>query len=143
MERTLIILKPDALEQERLHFHVIAEIRALGLKLGPFVVRKELSSEEVRALYAAYVDAEFFPRILAYMTRGPVAIAVWEGEDAVAKMRKLAGATRPDQADPASLRARYGRITEDGDIENVLHCSASPEEAEEEIARFFGPARPA
>ena len=80
------------------------------------------------------------PRILAYMTRGPCAVAVWRGDGAVAKVRTLAGATRPDEADPRSLRGRYGVITPEGGIENVLHCSATPEEAEIEIARFFRPA---
>ncbi|HTK59773.1 MAG TPA: nucleoside-diphosphate kinase [Candidatus Baltobacteraceae bacterium] len=125
IERTLVILKPDAIENGS--FAAInAAIASLGLVVRKFViVIPHLPEETVRTLYAAYVDQPFFPRILAYMTRGLCAATVWEGEDAVAKVRTLAGATRPDQADPASLRARFGRITEDGGIENALHCSAT------------------
>lgn len=141
IERTLVILKPDALERG-LHRVVCAELLKLGLKLGDHSVRARLEEHEVRDHYAAYAEAPFFPGILAYMTRGPVALMVWYGEDAVAKIRALAGATRPDEAAPGTLRARFGRLV-DGRIENVLHCSATEEEAEAEITRFFGPARPA
>lgn len=136
-ERTLLILKPDALERglERVAFE---EIRRLGIMIGDVSVRR-LDAEEVRAHYAKYVGEPFFPKIEAYMTRDVCAVCVCEGEDAVAKLRALAGATRPDEAAEDSLRGRFGRVTEDGCIENVLHCSATREEAEEEILRFFGP----
>ena len=138
MERTLVILKPDAIERG-VFPEINAEIAALGLRLRAFVVSlPSLREDDVRALYAQYAGQPVFPRILAYMTRGLAAVAVWEGEDAVAKVRKLAGATRPDQAEPGTLRARFGRITPEGGIENVVHCSATPEEAEAEIALFFG-----
>ena len=139
IERTLVILKPDAIENDA--FVPINEaIAALGLAIGGFaMVSPHLPPELVRALYAQYVDAPFFPRILAYMTRGICAAVIWQGEDAVAKVRALAGATRPDQAAPDTLRARYGRITAEGGIENAVHCSATPEEAEREIALFFPP----
>lgn len=138
IERTLVILKPDAIEQG-VFPAINAEIAALGLRLRAFVLSlPSLREDHVRTLYAAYVDQPFFPRILAYMTRGLAAVVVWEGEDAVAKVRKLAGATRPDQAEPGTLRARFGRITPDGGIENVIHCSATPEEAADEIDLFFG-----
>ena len=138
IERTLVILKPDAVESDA-HWAIVREISALGLRQRDFiVVMPHLRPETVRALYAQYVDAPFFPRILAYMTRTFCVAVVWEGEDAVAKVRKLAGATRPDQAEPGTLRARFGRITPEGGIENAIHCSATPEEAETEIALFFG-----
>ena len=142
IERTLVILKPDAIESGAFS-DINAEIMKLGLRQKGFVIiAPHLPPEMVRELYAQYVDAPFFPRILAYMTRTICAVVVWEGEDAVAKVRKLAGATRPDQAEPGTLRARFGRITEDGGIENALHCSATPEEAEAEIALFFGATKP-
>lgn len=137
IERTLVILKPDAIEQ-RLNHAIFDEIRALGgLTLEEFRPYLRLPDDFVRTHYALYADREFFPRILAYMTRGPCSISVWQGENAVAKVRALAGATRPDEADPASLRARYGRITPDGGIENVIHCSATPADAAVEIAIFY------
>jgi len=137
MQRTFVILKPDALEQD-LFRRIHDELAALGLKLGDWLVMQRMSEHLVRKHYARYADEPFFPDILAYMTRGPCAIAVWTGEDAVAKVRALVGATRPDQADPKSLRGRYGRVV-DGRIENVIHAAATPEEAAAEIALFFDP----
>lgn len=141
LERTLVILKPDALEKG-LHRSIHDELVALGLTLKDFSVFQRLPDDLVRAHYAHLADKPYFPRVLAYMTRGPSAASVWSGEGAVAKLRALVGATHPYEADPRSLRGRYGWIADDGGIENVLHCSATPEEAAIEIARFF-PVRPA
>ena len=138
IERTLVILKPDAIESGS-YAQINAKIFALGLRQCGFVIiAPRMPDGLVRALYAPYADSPFFPLILAYMTRTFCVAVIWEGEDAVAKVRTLAGATRPDQAAPGTLRARFGRITEDGGIENALHCSATPEEASAEIALFFG-----
>lgn len=137
IERTLVILKPDAIESGA--FSAInREIAGLGLRIRAFVmIAPHMPPEIVRSLYAQHADKPYFPRILAYMTRAMCAAVVWEGEDAVAKVRKLAGATRPDEAEASTLRARFGRVTAEGGIENALHCSATPDEAAAEIALFF------
>jgi nucleoside-diphosphate kinase len=135
MERTLVILKPDAVEQH-LEPAIITALDALGLQCTG-LRRAELAPELVRAHYAHLADKPFFPRIVEFMTRGACLIMVYEGRDAVAKVRRLAGATDPREADPQSLRGLYGRVTDDGNMENVIHASATPDEAATEIARFF------
>jgi nucleoside-diphosphate kinase len=135
-ERTLVLLKPDAVEQA-LEARIRREIRRQGLA----VTRQKLlrlTPQTVRAHYAHHVDKPFFPGLLAYMTRGPVIAMIVEGDDAVAVIRELAGATDPTKAAPHTLRARFGRKTPEGGVENVVHASEKTEEAEVEIARFFG-----
>jgi nucleoside-diphosphate kinase len=64
---------------------------------------------------------------------------VYQGEDAIARMRRIAGATNPEEADPVSIRGAYGRITTKGVYENVVHCSSDTSEAEREIKLWFSP----
>lgn len=135
-ERTLIFLKPDAVERG-LEGHVTREFKLRGLRVTR---RKKLRLTAALAgeHYAHHADKPFFPGLIAYVTRGPVVAMVIEGEDAVAAVREIAGATDPAKAAPQTLRARFGRRTADGRIENVIHASEKPEEAEVEIRRFFG-----
>ena len=67
-----------------------------------------------------------------------MAMVYW-GDNAVAKVRELAGATNPEEAEPTSIRGAYGRITSKGIYENVIHTSANKEEAEREIKLWFEP----
>jgi len=67
-----------------------------------------------------------------------MAMVYW-GEDAIRKVREIAGATNPEEASPTSIRGQYGRITTKGVYENVIHASASEEEAEREIKLWFEP----
>ena len=64
---------------------------------------------------------------------------VYYGENAISKVRKIAGATNPEQADPVSIRGAYGRILTTGLFENVIHASSSSDESEREIKLWFGP----
>ena len=64
---------------------------------------------------------------------------VYQGEDAIAKLRKISGATNPEEADSISIRGSYGRITTKGVYENVIHCSSDPDEAKREIQLWFLP----
>jgi nucleoside-diphosphate kinase len=64
---------------------------------------------------------------------------VYKGDDAIGKVRKLAGSTNPEEADATSIRGQYGRLTTKGLFENVLHCSDSEESAEKEIKLWFEP----
>jgi len=64
---------------------------------------------------------------------------VYHGKDAISKVRELAGSTNPEEADPTSIRGQYGRLTTAGLFENVLHCSATEPEAENEIKLWFSP----
>lgn len=133
---TLILLKPDAVER-RLERKVLAELAERGVTVTR---RKEmrLTPKILRAHYAHIADKPFFPGVVAYMTRGPVVAFVAAGEDAVAVVRELAGATDPLKAAPHTLRFRFGRVTPEGSMENVIHASEKPEDAAVEIRRFFG-----
>ncbi|MCX6707365.1 MAG: hypothetical protein NT001_04475, partial [Candidatus Woesearchaeota archaeon] len=73
-----------------------------------------------------------------YHTKRVLAM-VWEGEDAINKVRKIVGATNPEIADPTSIRGKYGRITSIGVFENVVHASENEKEAEREIKLWFRP----
>lgn len=137
VERTLILLKPDGVEQglERL---VAFEISVLGLRIAKRR-KMRLKPSTVTEHYAHHAGKPFFPGLLAYMTRGPVIAMVIEGDGALAKVRDWVGATDPTKAPPETLRARFGRKLPDGRIRNVIHASENPEDAEAEIVRFFRP----
>jgi nucleoside-diphosphate kinase len=139
IESTLIFLKPDAVEQ-RLEGVITYELESNGLRV---IRRKELvlTDELAGAHYAHHSDKPFFPGLIRYVTRGPVVAMVIEGKHAVAAVRELIGATDPRKASPRTLRARFGRITADGSVENLIHASDHPNEAKIEIRRFFGPDR--
>ncbi len=135
-EQTLILLKPDAVEQ-RLEHRILFEI--YRLELSPVRVQKmQLSEALVTEHYSHHAKKPYFPGICAYMTRGPVIAMVIEGENAIAKIRELAGATDPTKAAPHTLRGRFGKKLADGGMENVIHASERPEDAAVEIRRFFG-----
>jgi nucleoside-diphosphate kinase len=68
-----------------------------------------------------------------------VLVFVYEGEQAISKVRQLAGATNPEQAEPTSIRGQYGRLTSCGLFENVLHCSSNAADAQREIKLWFDP----
>lgn len=135
-EKTLILLKPDGVEQN-LESVVAQEISGLGLRI---VERRKMQLDRrvVAEHYAHHSDKPFFSWLCTYMTRGPVIGMIIEGDDAVAKIRELVGATDPEKAAPHTLRRRYGRRRTDGYVENVMHASEKTDEAEVEIVRFFG-----
>lgn len=135
-QKTLVLIKPDAMEQN-LTQSIIAEIEGvLSLRIDDRRVvwmKPPLVAEH----YAHHCDKPYFPAISAYMTRGPCFALIVSGEDAVARVRWLAGATDPTKAESWTLRGRYGKTMPDGSMENVVHASGTPEEAEVEITRFF------
>ncbi len=132
METTLILLKPDAVERGLIG-QVIARLEAKGLKICGLKMM-QLDDAVINEHYDFLADKPFFPNIKAYMSRTPVvAIAVW-GENAIATVRMLTGATNPQEALPGSIRGDFG-LTIDG---NIIHASDSAETAEIELKRFFG-----
>lgn len=135
-ERTLLLLKPDGVEQD-LEQLIVSEVCRLGLHVVSRR-RMQLDRAVVAEHYAHHADKPFFPWLCTYMTRGQVIALIVEGDGAVAKIRDLVGATDPAKAAPHTLRARFGRRRQDGCVENVVHASERPDEAEVEIRRFFG-----
>lgn len=131
VERTLSIIKPDALEK-----NVIGEIisRFEEAGLTPVAVRMEkLSEREAEGFYAVHKGKPFFDELIEFMTRGPVIVMVLEGENAIDRNRTIMGATDPEEADEGTIRADFA--TDIG--ENSVHGSDSPVNAEKEIKYFF------
>ena len=126
MEQTVVLIKPDGMQKGYIG-EVISRLEREGFKLvAAKVVR--LSEKLLRQWYAHHVDKPFFPRIVAYMQETPVLAMVWEGENIVERVRKLAGATDSKKATKGTIRADLGE-----DIQrNVVHISDSVESAERE-----------
>ncbi len=145
IEQTLILIKPDGAKR-RLTGLTIDRLEAAGLTLaGAKVV--SVSEELAKEHYAFLKDKPFFPNLIRYI-RGEfhairdcrILAMVWEGEGAVALVRKIAGATNPEEAAPGTIRGSFGRITTDKQFENVIHASGNAEEAEREVKIWFKPA---
>lgn len=139
---TLVLVKPDAIIRG-LTGAVIARLETLHCELiGAKMVRvsRELAQEHYKHLR----EKPFYPELLDYLqgklhgTEAVLALVLW-GPDAVERVREVAGATNPEQAEPTSIRGTLGRITTTGLMENVLHASSDPQEAEREIALWFTP----
>lgn len=137
MQRTLILLKPDAV-QNRICGKVISRFEEAG-----FIVRgckmMHLSSEILRDHYAHIADKPFYPEVEGFMQSAPVIALVLEGENIVEKMREMLGVTDSKAAAPGTIRAEFGSKAENSKMVNVAHASDSPEAAETEVARFFKP----
>ena len=130
-ERTLSILKPDATRRNLTgKINTIFEdngLRIVGQK------RIQLSTAQAEAFYGAHKERGFFRDLVTFMTSGPVVVQVLEGDDAIAKNRKLMGATNPATADEGTIRKLFAESIE----ANSAHGSDSKEAAAEEIAFFF------
>ncbi len=133
MERTLIIVKPDAV-QRGLIGSVLSRLEARGLR---FVGLKLIAVDEAlaRRHYGEHEGKPFFAGLIDYITSSPVVVGVLEGRQAVAVVRATVGATNPVAAAPGTIRGDWG--LEIG--RNLIHASDSVETAEREVALFFRP----
>jgi nucleoside-diphosphate kinase len=131
IERTLSIVKPDAVERGLIGT-IVARFEKGGLK--PVALRLErLSAAVAEGFYAVHRDRPFFRDLVAYMTSGPVLVMVLEGENAILANREIMGATDPAQAAPGTIRREFAQGIE----RNSVHGSDAPETARAEIAYFF------
>jgi len=131
MERTLAIVKPDAVRRG-LTGDILKRIESSELKIVG--LRKiQLSRAEAERFYDVHKSKPFFSGLCDYMTSGPVVIAVLQGEGAITKWRQLMGATDPKKAAPGTIRKDFGLDVE----QNSTHGSDAPETAAQEIAFFF------
>jgi len=141
-QQTLILIKPDGLKKS-LTGNILTRLSETKLEIvAAKIVRvsKKLAEEH----YAHLKDKPFFPDVIKYLQgefheRRKVMALVYWGEDAIKKCRALAGSTNPEEAEATTIRGSYGRITTRGVYENVVHVSATPEEAEREIKLWFEP----
>ncbi len=131
MQRTLILFKPDCV-QRRLVGTVLARFEQKGFFIAGLKwmrVTEELAARH----YADHVGKEFYPRLLAYITSGPVVAAVLEGPEVIATVRKLTGATNGVSAEPGTIRGDFSISQQ----RNLVHASDSHASAEREIPIFF------
>jgi nucleoside-diphosphate kinase len=131
MDRTLILVKPDAFERA-LTGEVIARFERKGLRI---VAMKHMSVERGMAEehYAEHSERPFFGELVEFITGGPLVALVLEGYEAVTAARQVIGATNPLEAAPGSIRGDYGLEVQT----NLVHGSDSPESAVRETTLFF------
>ena len=131
VERTLILIKPDAVERA-LAGEILARIERRGFRVvGGKLLRvgRDLGSEH----YAEHSEKPFFGELVEFITSAPTWALVVEGEGAIATMRKTIGATNPADADSGTIRGDYATTT----TENLVHASDSHESAGREIGLWF------
>jgi nucleoside-diphosphate kinase len=130
-ERTLAIIKPNALRKK-----VAGKILAMWEEAGFDIVavkKATLTRAQAEGFYAEHKEKEFFPRLIDFMTSGPVILLVLERENAVAGNRDLMGATNPDNAAAGTMRRLFG----DSLTMNAVHGSDAQASAAREVAYFF------
>lgn len=130
-ERTFVMIKPDGI-QRGLAGEIISRMERKGLKPAAFkmiCIDKALAEKH----YAVHQGKPFYNRLIDFITSGPVIASIWEGDNAVAIVRKLVGATSPEHAEPGSIRGDYVINT----TLNTVHASDSKETADFEINLFF------
>jgi len=131
MQRTLLLIKPDAV-QRQLAGDVLSRFEQKGLKIiGLKMVR--LDRETAEEHYAPHEDKPFFKDLLEFITAGPLIAGVLEGPEAIRVTRNLLGETFGQDADPGTIRGDYGQSRS----YNLVHGSDSPASAEREISLFF------
>jgi nucleoside-diphosphate kinase len=131
VERTLILIKPDAVERA-LAGDILARIerRGFGVVAGKLLrVSRELAEKH----YAEHAEKPFFGELVEFITSAPTWALVVEGEGAIATTRKTIGATNPADAEPGSIRGDLATSMPN----NLVHGSDSPESAQREIALWF------
>lgn len=149
MEKTLIVLKPDAVARgiagEILSRFERAGLKIIGLKMAsPDEAHYHHHYENIGQLISRRGE-EVYRRNADFMMTGPVLAAVLEGVQAVATVRKMVGETEPHKAAPGTIRGDYAHMTiqhaneKQGGLANLIHASADPDEAKAEIEHWFKP----
>ena len=131
MERTLSIIKPDAVEQGYTGA-ILEKIEGAGLKLLGLRMLC-LSQKDAEAFYAVHAERPFYKSLVEFMTSGPVVVSALEGENAIARYRELMGATDPADAAEGTIRKLYASNIE----RNAVHGSDAAETSAQEVAFFF------
>lgn len=138
MERTLVLIKPDGMKR-KLADKIIKRYEKHGLK----IIAKKMVKADAALLqkhYSAHVKKPFYTSLEKFMSSGPVLAVVFEGDDAVSKAREITGATDPAKAGKGTVRSDFGDLTlpdDDRVMKNLVHASATKEEAKKEISLWF------
>ena len=131
LERTLAIIKPDAVERG-LAGRIIQRIEDAGFQIRA-MRRLHLSTLQAQGFYAVHRERPFFGSLTEFMASGPAIVMALEAPDAIKKWRTLMGATDPAKADPGTLRKEFAQSIE----RNATHGSDAPETAAFELGYFF------
>jgi nucleoside-diphosphate kinase len=131
MERTLSIIKPNAIEDNNMG-NIVGRFEKEGLRVAAARLTR-LSKEKAEGFYIEHKERPFFGSLVSFMTSGPVLLLALEGENAISKNREIMGATNPAEAEENTLRKLYAKSLE----ANAVHGSDSKASAEREIAYFF------
>lgn len=137
-EKTLFLIKPDGVSRG-LDKEIMARVSAAGLKI---IDKKQLvvSLETAQDLYSPHLGKPFYPGLISFITSGPVMPMLVQGENAIAKIRGLMGATDPREAKSGTIRGDLKEeniYSEQGTMKNIVHGSDSPGSAKREIKIFF------
>jgi nucleoside-diphosphate kinase len=131
MEKTLIMIKPDAVRNKHIG-HIVSRIEEEGFKiLGLKLVH--MSKKDAKKFYEVHKERPFYDSLCESMSAGPVVVAALEAPGAIEKWRKLIGATDPAQAEPGTIRKLYAESKE----ANAVHGSDSVDNAKQEIKFWF------
>jgi nucleoside-diphosphate kinase len=131
MERTLAIIKPDAVAA-RLTGRILQRIEDAGFQIRA-MKQLRLRPDEAQGFYAVHRERPFFAGLTTFMSSGPVVVLALEAPEAIRKWRALMGATDPAKAEGGSLRKEFGTSIE----RNATHGSDAPETAAFELGYFF------
>lgn len=131
MEKSMVLIKPDGVERNIIG-NIISCYEANGLKIVHLKLM-QATREIAEKHYSQHKGKDFYEELITFITRSPLCAIILQGEDAVAKVRKINGATSPDDAEEGTIRHRYARSK----TENCVHASDTLESAKEEIELWF------
>ncbi|MCD7780834.1 MAG: nucleoside-diphosphate kinase [Candidatus Gastranaerophilales bacterium] len=130
-ERTFVAIKPDGVKRNLIG-RIITKFEEKGYKLiGLKLLLPTLEMAEKH--YAEHKGKPFYPRLIEYITSGPIVAMVIQGDNVIAESRRMMGSTKPEEAEAGTIRFEYAINKE----YNIIHGSDSPESAEREIAIYF------
>ncbi len=132
LERTLVLLKPDAV-QRGLIGEIVARFERKGLRIVGLKLRR-FDLKLIEQHYAVHRERPFYGKLVKFMTSGPVVAIAIEGKDAIEVVRKLMGATNSRKAEAGTIRGDLGMSFSN----NLVHGSDGPDSAKQELALFFG-----
>lgn len=131
MEQTLLIIKPDGVKR-KLIGEIIRRVEKKNLNILDLKMEK-ISLEKAEKHYEIHREKEFYGKLIAFITSGPVILMIIEGKKAIEIVRKMAGETKPEKAELGSIRGDYSMDI----LENIVHTSDSYDSAKKEISNFF------